>query len=164
MTTNEAILSVPDLALADQKATEALAARLAAVARTGDVIALQGDLGAGKTVFARAFVRAFGGTDEEVPSPTFTLVQQYDFDRGTVFHFDLYRLEEAQEAYELGWEDALADGVVLVEWPERLGGLLPADHLAVVLTLGDATDSRRARLSAAGDWGNRLKEVNLDFA
>ena len=141
--------------LADENATAALAARLAALARPGDVIALKGELGAGKTSFARAFIRARGG-DEDVPSPTFTLVQHYDLPGGAVWHFDLYRLRTAEEAWELGIEEAFADGVALIEWPERLGVLLPARRLLVELDFAGGPDARRATLSGSGDWAPRL--------
>jgi tRNA threonylcarbamoyl adenosine modification protein YjeE len=118
--------------LGDEKATAALAARLAALARPGDLIALSGDLGAGKTSFARAFIGARGG-GESVPSPTFTLVQTYDLPGGAVWHFDLYRLRVAEEAWELGIEDAFESGISLIEWPEWLGALLPGRRLVVAL-------------------------------
>jgi tRNA threonylcarbamoyladenosine biosynthesis protein TsaE len=141
--------------LPDENATAALAARLAALAWPSDVIALKGELGVGKTSFARAFIRARGG-DEDVPSPTFTLVQSYDLPNGTVWHFDLYRLKSAEEAWELGIEDAFRDGISLIEWPERLGSLLPARCLAVALDYGATGTARRAVLSAGTDWAKRL--------
>src|ERR1700688_5301802 len=116
--------------LPDDAATAALAAHIAALARPGDVIALKGELGAGKTSFARAFIRARGG-DETVPSPTFTLVQVYDLPDGAVWHFDLYRLRQPGDAWELGIEDAFRDGISLIEWPERLGTVLSALRFAV---------------------------------
>jgi tRNA threonylcarbamoyladenosine biosynthesis protein TsaE len=105
------------LDLPDEAATESLARRLAGVARPGDVIALWGGLGAGKTAFARAFVRAAGDPAEEVPSPTFTLVQTYALAAGPCWHFDLYRLQAPDEVWELGIEEAFAGGIVLIEWP-----------------------------------------------
>jgi tRNA threonylcarbamoyladenosine biosynthesis protein TsaE len=142
--------------LGDEAATVALARRIAAVARAGDVIALAGDLGTGKTRFARAFVDAAAGDGEEVPSPTFTLVQTYDSPAGPIWHFDLYRLARPEEAYELGIEEALADGIVLIEWPERLGDLLPAERLDIALAYGDRPTARRARLAGHGGWAPRL--------
>jgi tRNA threonylcarbamoyladenosine biosynthesis protein TsaE len=140
--------------LPDESATAALAARLAGLARPGDVIALKGELGAGKTSFARAFIAA-RGTGETVPSPTFTLVQTYELPDGAVWHFDLYRLRGPEEAWELGIEEAFYTGIALVEWPERLGALLPARHLLVALDFAAAPDARRATLS--GDaWVARL--------
>ena len=144
--------------LPDEKATAALAARLAALAAPGDVIALKGELGAGKTTFARAFIRARGG-DEIVPSPTFTLVQVYDLSGGAIWHFDLYRLRQAGEAWELGIEDAFRDGISLIEWPERLGPLLPARRLEVALDFGPKPAARRARLRGSGDWAVRLAGI-----
>ncbi len=146
----------------DEAATAALAAAIARAARRRDVIALEGTLGAGKTVFARAFVRAFLG-GEEVPSPTFTLVQAYDTPAFTIYHFDLYRLEDPEEAYELGIEDAFADGVSLIEWPDRLGSLLPAERLDVALSQGAAAEWRRIVLTGRGDWSSRLEELEYAF-
>jgi tRNA threonylcarbamoyladenosine biosynthesis protein TsaE len=144
------LIELPNLA-----ATEALATAVAALARAGDAILLQGELGAGKTVFARAFLRAASGNPVlEVPSPTFTLVQSYDTPIGVVHHFDLWRLEGAGALEELGWEEA-RDGIVLLEWPDRLGTLHPADALIVALH-PTADDSRRAMLSG---WPDRLGRV-----
>jgi tRNA threonylcarbamoyladenosine biosynthesis protein TsaE len=147
--------------LADENATRALAARLAVLARPGDVIALAGELGAGKTSFARAFIRARGG-DETVPSPTFTLAQTYDLPDGAVWHFDLYRLRTAEEAWELGIEDAFAGGISLIEWPERLGTLLPARRLLVALDFAAAAGARRATLAGGGDWTARLAALAVE--
>jgi tRNA threonylcarbamoyl adenosine modification protein YjeE len=118
--------------------TEAAARQLAATLKTGDTVLLQGDLGAGKTVFARALVRALAGDSAlDVPSPTFTLVQTYDTPRGTIWHFDLYRLEDPDEIHELGWEEALAGGIVIAEWPERLGGRKPDGYEVWFETTGE---------------------------
>ncbi|HJU20275.1 MAG TPA: tRNA (adenosine(37)-N6)-threonylcarbamoyltransferase complex ATPase subunit type 1 TsaE [Stellaceae bacterium] len=147
--------------LPDESATAALAARLAVRARPGDVIALKGDLGAGKTTFARAFIHALGG-GEEVPSPTFTLVQLYELDAVTVWHFDLYRLQAPEEAWELGIEEAFAGGVSLIEWPERLGPLLPTDRLEIALLFGEGPEARRAQLSAGPGWAARIAGIEAD--
>jgi tRNA threonylcarbamoyladenosine biosynthesis protein TsaE len=141
--------------LASLAATEALAAAIAALARVGDVILLEGALGAGKTVFARAFLRAATGDPAlEVPSPTFTLVQGYETSLGTVHHFDLWRLKGPGGMLELGWEEACG-AIVLVEWPDRMGALRPADALTVALYPTGA-DSRRAVLSG---WPDRLGRI-----
>jgi tRNA threonylcarbamoyladenosine biosynthesis protein TsaE len=138
---------LPDLA-----ATENLARRLASVARPGDCILLEGPLGAGKTTLARAFLRAAADDpDMEVPSPSFTLLQTYDTKIGPVFHYDLWRLDGPNALTELDWEDAL-DGIVLVEWPDRLGALRPSDALTVMLKLGE-DDAREATLTG---WEGRL--------
>jgi tRNA threonylcarbamoyladenosine biosynthesis protein TsaE len=142
------------LTLASEQDTLALGAALAQRVRPGDVIALSGPLGAGKTTFARGFIQSLSSPDEEVVSPTFTLVQIYDSDLGSIWHFDLYRLEKADDALELGFEDALASGICLIEWPERLGTLLPANHLRVKLAL--LTEGRSAEVSGGTNWTDRL--------
>lgn len=144
------------LPLPDQAATEALAGRLAAVLRPGDVVCLGGDLGAGKTTLARALIRALAGKVVEVPSPTFTLVQMYDLPDFTLWHFDLYRLSGPDEVVELGWDEARAEGVAIVEWPERLGRLLPADRLDIVLAYGKAPGTRVAGIAGTGQWAGRV--------
>jgi len=157
--TNDA-MSALTVTLADEAATHALAQRLAKAAEPGDVLALRGDLGAGKTSLARAFVRALAGDEEDVPSPTFTLVQLYDWAEGTVWHFDLYRLEKPEDALELGVEEAFADGVSLIEWPDRLGPWLPADRLEIALRAGQDEGSRLAELTAFGRrWPQKLGEL-----
>ena len=147
---------MPVFELPDEAATAALAARIATLARPGDVIALTGELGAGKTSFARAFIRARAGHDEIVPSPTFTLAQAFDFPDVTIWHFDCFRLREPEEAWELGIEDAFRDGISLIEWPERLGSLLPARRLEITLLPGAAPEARRAVVDAGSDWAGRL--------
>jgi tRNA threonylcarbamoyladenosine biosynthesis protein TsaE len=143
--------------------TRRLAERCAALARPGDVVALAGGLGAGKTAFARAFVNAVarreGAPEEDVPSPTFTLVQVYEFPTMTVYHFDLYRIENPEEVTELGLEEALADGVTLIEWPERLGGDLSADRLALNFDFGDGESERRCTIRGHGDWVARARSL-----
>jgi len=154
-----------DLLLPDEAATAALARRVAARARAGDVIALYGDLGTGKTAFARAFITALphpAGATDEVPSPTFTLVQGYERDPAPVWHFDLYRIARPEEVYELGFEEALSDGISLIEWAERLGRLLPADRLDVHLAYGATETARRATLTGAGSWLARLNGIAGD--
>ena len=131
------------IALPDLDATARLGAAIAARLRTGDCVALWGDLGAGKTTLARAVLQALGVT-EDVPSPTFTLVQSYDT-LPPVAHYDLYRLKSAREMQELGFDDALADGAVLVEWPERAPEALPIDALHIRLSLVDGV--RTAKLT-----------------
>jgi tRNA threonylcarbamoyladenosine biosynthesis protein TsaE len=143
-------MSESTLNLQDEAATEALAARLAARARPGDVLLLSGPLGAGKTSFARAFIRARAGDPAlEIPSPTFTLVQTYDLPGGAVWHYDLWRLSGPQALEELAWDEAQA-GIVLVEWPDRLGALTPA--AAFWLTISPNPAGREIVLRGATRW------------
>jgi tRNA threonylcarbamoyladenosine biosynthesis protein TsaE len=145
-------MTTMDLSLPTLDATEALAARVAALARPGEAILLAGPLGAGKTAFARAFLRAVTGDRRlEVPSPSFTLVQSYDTSIGAVHHYDLWRLDGPGALAELGWDEAQG-GIVLVEWPERLGMQRPADALMITLSLGEG-EARRAAISG---WPDRL--------
>ncbi|HUK58373.1 MAG TPA: tRNA (adenosine(37)-N6)-threonylcarbamoyltransferase complex ATPase subunit type 1 TsaE [Stellaceae bacterium] len=142
--------------LPSEGATAALAARLAGLARAGDVIALKGPLGSGKTTFARAFIRARLGTHEEVPSPTFTLVETYGSVPPQIWHFDLFRLERPEDVWELGIEDALAGGISLIEWPERMGALLPRERLEIEFAFGAAPDARTAVLAPSPSWAGRI--------
>jgi tRNA threonylcarbamoyladenosine biosynthesis protein TsaE len=138
---------LPDLA-----ATEALAVAIARRARPGDAILLEGPLGAGKTAFARAFLRAAAADPAlDVPSPSFTLVQTYATGLGPVHHFDLWRLDGPAALAELGWDDALRD-IVLVEWPDRLGPCRPADALTLTLRLAGES-AREADISG---WPDRI--------
>jgi tRNA threonylcarbamoyladenosine biosynthesis protein TsaE len=145
------VLALPDLA-----ATERLAEVVSREARRGDVIALSGDLGTGKTAFARAFIRARararGLVIEDVPSPTFTIVQIYDDLEPAVWHVDLYRLEHLNETTELGLEEGYDTGITLIEWPDRLGDDLPAARLDLELRAGDTEEARVARLGGDARW------------
>ncbi len=148
-------LSAPRrLRLPDARATAALARRVAAHAKPGDVIALKGELGSGKTFFARAFIG-----EEDVPSPTFTLVQIYDRPKGRIWHFDLYRLDAPDQAIELGIEEAFAGGISLIEWPERLGHLIPAERLEIRLVFADAPEAREAVIAGTGRWEPLIESI-----
>lgn len=150
-----------EMDLPDEAATAAIARSLAGPARPGDVFTLTGALGTGKTVFARAFIRARGGASEEVPSPTFTLVQVYELPGGTVYHFDLFRIADAAEVFELGMEEAFAGGISLIEWPHGLDGVLPADRVDVALCFARTPEARRVRLTGYGTGRKRLREAGL---
>ena len=134
----------------------AIAGAIAGLAGTGDVIALNGDLGSGKTVFARAFIRALGGRGE-VPSPTFTLVQMYELASARVFHFDLYRLEKPEDGFELDMDDAFHDGISLIEWPDRLGAYLPPRRLMITMEFGARARARLLGLEAPAPWASRIR-------
>lgn len=157
MTTSDTItLDVPDAA-----ALSLLAALVAVKARAGDTFALHGDLGAGKTTFARAFVRA--ALDDplaEVPSPTFSLLQSYDAPRFTIRHFDLYRLTDPLELDDIGFADDTGEAVTLVEWPERAGGQMAEPHIAVrIVEPADAPDTRHVSIIAAGEAASRMGRI-----
>jgi tRNA threonylcarbamoyladenosine biosynthesis protein TsaE len=138
-TPDSVLLDLPSL-----EATEALAARLAPLLHAGDTLLLHGSLGAGKTAFARALLRAMTGDPAlDVPSPSFTLVQSYDTPAGPVHHYDLWRIEHAADLAELGLDEALQD-ITLIEWPERLGDAAPRDALSLTCTA--AEDGRRLAL------------------
>jgi tRNA threonylcarbamoyl adenosine modification protein YjeE len=142
--------------LGDLAATEALGARIAAALNIGDTVALEGDLGAGKTTLARAILVALGVT-ENVPSPTFTLVQHYETARLPVRHYDLYRIESPSEIDELGLDEALDEGAVLIEWPERALAWLPADRLHIAMSLSDGV--RHAKISGSPRWVPPMAEA-----
>jgi tRNA threonylcarbamoyl adenosine modification protein YjeE len=140
----QAIFPLPDL-----EATRDLGARIAASLKPGDTVALEGELGAGKTTLARAILTGLG-VDETVPSPTFTLVQSYVAPQLMISHYDLYRLKNPREMDELGMEEALEVGAVLVEWPERAGDRLPLNRLSIALH-GEKKE-RRAALRGPSRW------------
>ena len=137
--------------------TQKLAVKIAKVARFGDVIALSGNLGAGKTAFAKFFIKELCGEEVEVPSPTFTLVQTYDVQNakiGEVAHFDFYRLKNASEVVEIGFEDALLSGVCLIEWAEKIGEYMPRDYLNIHLQNVEGDEGARdATLEPCGSGG-----------
>jgi tRNA threonylcarbamoyladenosine biosynthesis protein TsaE len=141
--------------LKDEAATARLGAAIAGRLRAGEAVCLSGPLGAGKSTLARAMIRALTTPGEEVPSPTFTLVQFYEGPRLRIAHFDLYRLADPEEAYEIGLDEALEDGAVAIEWPERLQGRLPPDRLDVEIAL--AGSGRSARLTPQGSWMGRVE-------
>jgi len=142
--------------LADEAASAQVGAAIARVLQAGEAVCLSGPLGAGKSTLARALIRALTAPDEDVPSPTFTLVQFYEGRRLRIAHFDLYRLTSPDEAYEIGLDEALDDGAAVIEWPERLEGRLPPDRLDVEIGLLDV--GRSLRLTPHGAWEGRRIE------
>lgn len=146
---------ITPIPLANDKATRDFGAKLAQVLRAGDVVCLRGDLGAGKTSLARGFINALCDVSE-VPSPTYTLVQTYTAPKFDIWHFDLYRLDAPDDVWELGIEEALEDGVCLIEWPERIETLLSGAELNI--DIGFAETGRVATVSGNADWQERLRE------
>ncbi|MHA7775042.1 tRNA (adenosine(37)-N6)-threonylcarbamoyltransferase complex ATPase subunit type 1 TsaE [Roseibium sp. M-1] len=148
--------------IADEAGTRQIANDIAMALRPGDTVCLSGDLGAGKSTFTRALIRAFAGDPElEVPSPTFTLVQTYALDRFDLSHFDLYRLEEPEELEELGLDDLLETGAALIEWPEKGGELLPGNALWIQITQPDEDGDRRSFTFASENpaWPDRIAQT-----
>ncbi len=146
--------------LDDEAATIRLGEDLAIALKPGDTLALEGDLGAGKSTLARAFLRAWADDPElEVPSPTFTLIQTYELPRGAVAHADLYRLGDVSELAELGLDDLSADGILLVEWPDRAEGTLPGRIARIHLALEPGSERRIATLEAAGELAGRIRRT-----
>jgi|SRR5690606_4398118 len=156
--------TLPELVLdlPDADATARLGAAIAALLEPGEAVLLYGPLGMGKSTLARGLIRTLTRPDEDVPSPTFTLVQFYDGEP-PVAHFDLYRLTRPEEAAEIGLDEALDDGCAVIEWPERLGddaaGWLGEDRLTV--TLAEAGDGRRATVSGAGAWESKVMDLHV---
>lgn len=150
------------IALPDAEATTALGQAIAHLLAAGDSLLLYGPLGMGKSTLARGLIRALTTPDEDVPSPTFTLVQFYESDP-PVAHFDLYRLTRPEEAFEIGLDEALDEGCAIIEWPERLGDdpgrFLGPDQL--VIEISEQGDGRLATVSGVGRWETRLKDLHV---
>ena len=141
------------LTLHDPAATARLGLLLSGQLQAGDVIALEGALGVGKSVLARGIIQAACPAEDDIPSPTFTLVQTYEpDDLPLIMHFDLYRLETPEESLELGIEDAFIDAICLIEWPQRLGAFLPRGALTITLVDGADANSRIAHLGGRARW------------
>src|SRR5665213_429798 len=152
------------VALEDERATGRLMADIAGLIEPGDLITLSGDLGAGKTAFARAFIRHLAGDDsDEVPSPSFTLTQSYELPRFPLLHADLYRLAGPGELIELGFEDAPENTVTLLEWPDRAAGRLPPDRLDVAFTLSppQGESFRHAQVTGYGAFAPRAERIAI---
>ena len=150
---------MPEIVSNSEKNTEEIAASFATGLIPGDVIFLSGDLGSGKTVFTRSVIRQLmDNITIEVPSPTFTLVQTYDLQPPTqLWHFDLYRLENAEDIYELGWEEAISDNILFIEWPERLEYLAPEDRIDISFHISKQNDQRVITFQPKGNLkGRRL--------
>ena len=148
------------IAISDLCATNRLAEKVAGVAKRGDFVALRGDFGAGKTTFSRHFIYAIAGHREDVASPTFNLVLIYPYAHTSVWHFDLFRLVKPEEIWELGIEDALLEGIVLVEWPERMQPYMPKERLEIDIETGNkGPDSRVFVLTGYGDWRDRISTI-----
>lgn len=156
-----------EIVIPDELATRELARDLAFAIAPGDVIAIGGELGSGKTALARAIIRALANDENlEVPSPTFTLMQVYELPRFPVVHADLYRVDTVAELSELGWEEASAGAAVLVEWPEKAGPLLQAERLEIHIELAPelSPEHRRIQLTGIGLWAERLARLRAEHA
>ena len=139
--------------------TEELASALKENLQNGDIILLKGEIGAGKSLFARSLIQSAMDQVEEVPSPTFTIVQTYETKLGSIWHADLYRLTDQSEIFELGLIDAFVSEIVIVEWPERLGHLEPQDALTVEIIILE-NDKREVIFSTNSSmWKARLEKT-----
>lgn len=139
--------------------TARLARRIGTVIAGGDCLLLEGQIGAGKTFFARALIRSLVGEGEDVPSPTFTLVQSYTSPKGEIWHCDLYRLTSPDEVMELGLDLAFDTAITLIEWPDRLGDLAPSSALRLRFAANAAGHS--VELLATPDWSRRLEAAGV---
>lgn len=148
---------------ASPEQTCAIAQRLAPMLEAGDTVLLRGDIGAGKTHFARCLIQSLLQVPEDIPSPTYTLIQTYPGPAAEIWHADLYRLTEVREVIELGLVDAFTDAICLVEWPDRLGDLAPENALDLSLASAGEGDDRRLTLSWQGEgWTSRVEEALND--
>ena len=151
------------VSLANEQATYRLMRDIAVALEPGDLVTLSGDLGAGKTTFARALIRHLAGDPElPVPSPTFTLMQAYELPQGPLVHADLYRLDSSSELAELGFDDLPRNAIVLLEWPDRAAGFLPADRLDIAFTLVPhlGSEHRNVRITGYGAFAARAERIN----
>ncbi|MEP4196255.1 MAG: tRNA (adenosine(37)-N6)-threonylcarbamoyltransferase complex ATPase subunit type 1 TsaE [Aliishimia sp.] len=156
--------SLQTLCVNSSEATSLFAERLGACLRPGDTLLLEGDIGAGKTHFARSLIQSLQDTPEDVPSPTFTLIQTYITRVGEIWHADLYRLNGPDEIFETGLYDAMEDAICLIEWPDRLASDRPEDALTIEFTTGSAADTRNITMSSAqaDKWVNKLETCFAD--
>jgi len=153
--------STGTLSLIGEAATIGFGRILAGCLRAGDIILLDGVVGAGKTTLARSVIRALTRDDQDVPSPTFTLVQTYSARNGCdLLHYDLYRLEAPEELQELAWDDVGGHGTItLIEWPNRIGHMPSGNVLHLQIDTGENNDERQLELHGHGDWGNRIGDL-----
>jgi tRNA threonylcarbamoyladenosine biosynthesis protein TsaE len=145
--------------LTSESETHSLAQAFAASSRTDDCFALKGDLGSGKTTFARAFIRALVGEDTAVSSPTFTLIQDYSAPAIDILHADLYRLETREEIDAIGLIDQMAGKISLIEWPEKIMSILPEQALVLEWQIGERENARQLHIYGVSEWKNRLPKI-----
>ena len=149
--------------LKSEKDTLKFGSNLAKIARCGDIFALSGDLGTGKTVVARGFIKQIIGNDTNVASPTFNLVNTYESNKGTIWHFDLYRLENSNEIEELGLDEAISEGICIIEWPEKATNEIPKNRLCIFLKEGEQTGVRSVQITSHGSWKDRIVKFNKKY-
>lgn len=147
------------LSLETEADTTRFAAAMANIVQPGDVLLLEGDIGAGKSAFARALIRTLAGAEIDVPSPTFTLVQTYEVGEALVWHCDLYRLTHPDEAFELGLEEAFETAICLIEWPDRLGKDIPTGALHLHFKAEPARHT--VRFDIPDTWTARLRDLHV---
>ncbi len=145
-----------NFSLSNLKETKNFASTLAKSAKTGDIITFNGDLGVGKTSFIQFFIQSLTNKTLEITSPTFNLLHLHKLDECEIWHFDLYRIKNKEEIYELGIEDAFNYGISLIEWPDIINDILPKDRLEISISFGNNEYSRELNLKAYGSWQNKI--------
>ncbi|AIL65279.1 hypothetical protein NOVO_04500 [Rickettsiales bacterium Ac37b] len=148
---------VMNIKLDNMDDTKGLAEKLAILVKVGDIIELKGDLGSGKTTFSRYFINALTKDKLTILSPTFNLLFVYNTEKGMVWHFDLYRLNNKEEVWELGIEEAIDSGITLIEWPDLISDILPLDKLVLNFAFSSNDNKRYIEIIPKGIWCNRLK-------
>ena len=150
-----------EIEIADINEMKSFANKIAKLIKPKDIICLRGNLGAGKTTFCQFLIKSILGKDIEVTSPTFNLLHVYDGKEFSIWHFDLYRLKSREEIYEIGIEEALIDGVTIIEWPEIIIDILPKKMLDLSISFLDTSSTRLININGSNQWIEKLSKLNF---